>query len=151
MDCTLPGSSFHGVFQARVQEWVAISFSRGYSWPMDQTWVSHIAGKCLTIWATRETGKVVWYSHLFNDFPQFVVIYNVKGFSVVNEGEVYIFLAFPSFFVIQQMLAIWSLVPLPFPNPAWTSGSSQFTYHCSLAWRILSITLLACKMSPVVW
>ena len=45
--------------------------------------------------------------------------------------------------MIQQMLAIWSLVPLPFLNPAWTSGSSQFTYSWSLACRILSITLLA--------
>ena len=44
------------------------------------------------------------------------------------------------------MLGIWSLVPLPFLNPAWTSGSSPFTYCCSLAWRILSITLLACEM-----
>ena len=42
--------------------------------------------------------------------------------------------------MIQQMLAIWSLVPLPFLKPACTSGSSQFTYCWSLAWRILSIT-----------
>ena len=49
-----------------------------------------------------------------------------------------------AFSMIQQMLAIWSLVPLPFLKPAWTSGSSQFTYCRSLAWRILSITLLAC-------
>ena len=41
------------------------------------------------------------------------------------------------------MLAIWSLVPLPLLNPAWTSGSSRFTYCWSLAWRILSIILLA--------
>ena len=45
--------------------------------------------------------------------------------------------------MIRQMLAIWSLVPLPFLKPAWTSGSSRFTYHWSLAWRIMSITLLA--------
>jgi len=44
---------------------------------------------------------------------------------------------------MQRMWAIWSLVPLPFLNPAWTSGSSQFTYFWSLTWRILSITLLA--------
>ena len=48
------------------------------------------------------------------------------------------------------MLAIWSLVPLPFIKPAWTSGSSWFTYCWSLAWRILSITLLACDTSAVV-
>ena len=48
-----------------------------------------------------------------------------------------------AFSMILQMLAIWSLVPLPFLKPAWTSGSSWFTYSWSLAWRILSITLLA--------
>ena len=42
--------------------------------------------------------------------------------------------------MIQRMLAIWSLVPLPFLKPAWTSGSSWFMYYWSLAWRILSIT-----------
>ena len=41
------------------------------------------------------------------------------------------------FSMIQQMLAIWSLVPLPFLNPAWTSGSSQFTYYWTLDRRIL--------------
>ena len=48
------------------------------------------------------------------------------------------------------MLALWSLVPLPFQNPAGTYGSSQFTYCWSLACRILSITLLACEMSTIV-
>ena len=52
--------------------------------------------------------------------------------------------------MIQRILAIWSLVPLPFLNPAWTSGSSQFMYCWSLAWRILSITLLGCEMSAIV-
>ena len=42
MDCNLPGSSVHGIFQARVLEWVAISFSRGSSRPRDWTWVSCI-------------------------------------------------------------------------------------------------------------
>ena len=52
--------------------------------------------------------------------------------------------------MIQGMLAIWSLVPLPFLKPAWTSGSSRFMYCWRLAWRILSITLPACKMSATV-
>ena len=56
-----------------------------------------------------------------------------------------------AFSMIQRMLAIWSLVPLPFLKPAWTSGISQFTYYSwSLAWRILSITLLACEMNAIV-
>ena len=52
--------------------------------------------------------------------------------------------------MIQRMLAIRSLVPLPFLKPAWISGSSRFTYCWSLAWRILSVTLLACEMSAIV-
>ena len=51
MDCSLPGSS-HGVFQARVLEWVAISFSRGSSPPRDRTRVSRIVDRCFTVWAT---------------------------------------------------------------------------------------------------
>ena len=54
MNCSLPGSSVHGIFQLRVLEWVAISFSRGNSWPRDQTQVSLIVGRCFTVWATRE-------------------------------------------------------------------------------------------------
>ena len=54
MDCSLLGSSVHGIFQARVLKWVTISFSRGSSQPRDQTWVSCVAGSCFTSWATRE-------------------------------------------------------------------------------------------------
>ena len=57
MDCSPPGSSVHGIFQARVLEWAAISFSRGSSPPRNQTRVSCIAGRLFTIWATRETLK----------------------------------------------------------------------------------------------
>ena len=45
MDCSLPGASVHGIFQARILEWVAISFSRGSSQPRDQTQASHIVGR----------------------------------------------------------------------------------------------------------
>ena len=55
MDCSLPGSSVHGILQARILEWVAIPFSRGSSRPKDQTQVSCIAGRFFTIRATRET------------------------------------------------------------------------------------------------
>ena len=53
MDCSLPGSSVHGVLQARILEWVATPFSSGSSGPGDQTQVSLIAGRFFTIWATR--------------------------------------------------------------------------------------------------
>ena len=54
MDCSLPGFSIRGIFQARVPEWVAISFSRESSQPRDQTQVSRIAGRHVTLWVTRE-------------------------------------------------------------------------------------------------
>ena len=54
VDCSPPGSSVHGILQARILEWVAISFSRVSSQPMDQTQVSHIAARCFNLWATRE-------------------------------------------------------------------------------------------------
>ena len=61
---------------------------------------------------------MVWHSHLFQNFPQFVVVHTVKGFGVVNKAEVDVFLELSYFFDHPQMLAIWSLVPLPFLNPA---------------------------------
>ena len=54
MDCSFPDSSVYRIFQARVLEWVGISFSRGSSQPRDRTRVSLIAGRCFTVWATRE-------------------------------------------------------------------------------------------------
>ena len=54
MDCIPPGSSVHGIRQAGILEWVAISFFMESSWPRDQTRVSCTAGRLLTIWATRE-------------------------------------------------------------------------------------------------
>ena len=115
-----------------------------------------------SIQISQEADKMVWYSHLLKNFLQFVVIYTVKGFGVVNKAEVDVFLGLFHILIIQHMLEIWSLVPLPFLffyfltplpflNPAWTSGSSQFMYCWSLAWRILSNTLLGYEMSKIVW
>ena len=67
MDCSLPGSSVHGIFQARVLEWVAISFSRGSSWPRDWTRISCIAGRRFTVWATRaHRRQQTIFIHLFS-------------------------------------------------------------------------------------
>ena len=76
----------------------------------------------ICIQVSQETGEVVWYSHLFKNFPQFVVIHIVKGSNVVNEREIDVFLEFPCFFYDVGNL---SLVPLPFLNPAYTCESSQ--------------------------
>ena len=78
------------------------------------------------------------------------MIHSVKGFSIVSEAEVDVFWKSLAFSTIQWMLAIWSLVSLPFLNSSCTSGRSRFTYCWNLAWRISSITLLACEMSRIV-
>ena len=62
MDCSLSGSSIHGILQARVLEWTAISFSRGSSQPRNRTRVSRIAGRLFTVWATREV-FIKWKHH----------------------------------------------------------------------------------------
>ena len=54
MECCPPGSSIHGILQARVLEWVAMPSSRGSSWPRDWTRVSHPAGRFFTICTTRK-------------------------------------------------------------------------------------------------
>ena len=87
---------------------------------------NHCFWTCTQI--SQEASKVVWYFHLLKNFPQFVVIHIVKGFGIVNKAEVDAFQELSAFSMIQRMLVIWSLVPLPFLNPAWTSGSSCFTY-----------------------
>ena len=72
---------------------------------------------CIQI--SQEAGKAVWYSHLFQNFPQFVVIHIVKGFSVVSKAEVGVFLGFSCFFNDPMDVGnLISLVPLPFLNPA---------------------------------
>ena len=102
---------------------------------------------CIQI--SQEAGQVVWYSHLFQNFPQFIVIHTVKGFGIVSKAKVDVFfwnicsfddpedvgnLISGSFAFSQSILNIWKFT---------------VTYHWSLAWRILSITLLACEMSAI--
>ena len=55
------------------------------------------------IQVSQETGKMVWYSHLFKDIPQLVVVHTVKGFGIVNEAELMFFWNSLAFFVIQQL------------------------------------------------
>ena len=102
---------------------------------------------CLHI--SQEAGKVVWYSHLLEDFP--VCCDPHKGFDIVNKAEVDVFLEFSRFFYDPMDINNLISSSLPFPNPAWTSGSSQVTNCWSVVWRILSITLLVWEMSAPVW
>ena len=67
IDCSLPGSSVHRIFQATVLEWIAISFSRGSSQPRAWTRVSFIINRHVTIWATRE----IYYLKFGNCFYRY--------------------------------------------------------------------------------
>ena len=64
VDCRSPGSSIRGISQARILEWVAISFSRGSSQPRDRTQVSHIAGRRFNLSATREAPPHI-YTYIY--------------------------------------------------------------------------------------
>ena len=72
---------------------------------------------------SREAGKVVWYSHLLKNFPQFVVMYTIKGFSIVNEAEVDVFLKFSCFFYS------------PTDAGSLNSGSSAFSKSSLYIWK----------------
>ena len=104
---------------------------------------------CIQI--SQESGQVVWYSHLFQNFPQFLVIHTVKGFGIVNKAEVDVFLELSCFFA--DPVDVGDL----------TSGSSPFS-KTSLNIRKFTVHILmkpglenfehyftACEMSAIVW
>ena len=102
------------------------------------------------IQVSQETGKVVWYSYLFKNFAQFVVIHTVKGFSAVNEAEVDIFWNSLSFSMINKCWQLISRVlPVEVLHTAEELAAVWRTYCWSLAWRILSITLLVYEMITI--
>ena len=129
---------------------------------------------CFLTWilVSQEAGQVVWCFHLFQNFPQFLVIHTVKGFGIVNKAEVDVFLELSCYSMIQQMLAIWSLVPLPFLKPAWTKftvhvllkpGLENFKHYftsvwdecdCAVVWAFLALPFFRIGMKtpfPVLW
>ena len=64
INCCPPGSSVHGILQARIMEWVAMPSSRGSSQPRDRIHILHIAGRFSTVWATREL-EDLWTLELY--------------------------------------------------------------------------------------
>ena len=75
------------------------------------------------IQVSQKVGKVVWYSHLFQSFPQFVVIHTVKDFSIVNEAKVDVFLEFP--YLFYDSMDFGNLI----------SGSSAFSKSSLYIWK----------------
>ena len=103
---------------------------------------------------SQEAGQVVWYSHLFKNVPQFVVIHTVKGFGIVNKAEIDVFLELSCFFndpadvgnlssgssaFSKTSLNIWNFMVHILLKPS----LENFEHYC--------ITLLSCEMSTIVW
>ena len=113
MDCSLPGSSIRGIFQARILEWVAISFSRESSQPRDWTQVFHTAGRLFTVWATREALLLLLLSHSSRVRP------SATPWTATFQAPL------PMGFSRQKY---WSGVPLPSlqASPSWCYNVKQY-------------------------
>ena len=100
---------------------------------------------------SQEAGKVIWYSHLLKNFPQFVVIHTVRGFDIVNKAEVDVFLKHSCFFY--DPTDAGNLISGSSAFSKFSLNIWMFAVHDneSLAWRTLSISLLVCEMSAIVW
>ena len=99
---------------------------------------------------SQEAGQVFWYSHLFQNFPQFIVIHTVKGFGIVNKGEIDVFLELSCFF--DDPADVGNLISGSSAFSKTSLNIWKFTVHILLksGLRILSITLLASEMSAIV-
>ena len=93
---------------------------------------------------------MVWYSHLFQNFPELIVIHTVKGFGIVNKAEIDVFLEL--FCFLHDPADVGNLVSGSSAFSKTSLNIWKFMVHIllSLAGRILSITLLVCKMSEIV-
>ena len=90
----------------------------------------------------QKARKMLWYSHFFKSFPQFVMIHTVRVISIVDETEVDVFLEFPCFFYDPMDVGSLSSDSSSFSKPSLYTWKFWFMYCWSLASRILSITLL---------
>ena len=127
MDCSLSGSSVHGILQARILEWVAISFSRGSSRPRNWTWVSCIAGRWFTNWARREA-PYMYYIHI-----------TVCMYIFIFPHSSLLFCSFFSFFLS-------SFPPTSFPPPSsFNSIMLLFNVCCSLPYLLSKVGIVYLK------
>ena len=93
---------------------------------------------------------MVWYSHLFQSFPQFIVVHIIKGFGIVNKAETDVFLELSCFF--DDPVDVGNLISGSSALSKTSLNIWKFTVHVLLKPGLenLSITLLACEMSAVV-
>ena len=117
----------------------------------------------ICVQVSQEAGKVVWYSHLFKNFPQLVVIHMVKGFSIVSEAEVCVFLEFPCLFydpvggynlvsdssaLSKSSLNIWNIMVHILLKPSLKDfehylASLWNEHNCMVVWAFFGIAFLS--------
>ena len=99
---------------------------------------------------SQEAGQMLWYSHLFQNFPQFIVTHTVNGLGIVSEAAVDVFLGLSCSF--HDPADVGNLISDSSAFSKTSLNICKFTVHVllSLVWRILSITLLVCEMSATV-
>ena len=127
MDCSMPDSVLPEFAQIISIIYTALT----YSFPnFEPVHCSMSSSYCCCIQVLQEAGKMVWYSHLFKNFPQLVVVHTVKGFSIVNEAEVDVFPEFSRFF--HDPADVGNLI----------SGSSAFSKTSLKIWKFMVHILL---------
>ena len=114
------------------------------------------------IWISQEAGQVVWYSHLFQNFPQLIVIHSVQGFGIVNKAEIDVFLELSYFFYVpadvgnlisgssafsKTSLNIWKFTVHVLLKPGLENFEHYFTSvwdecNCVVVWAFFGIALL---------
>ena len=114
------------------------------------------------IQVSQEAGQVVWYSHLFQNFPQFIVIHTVKGFGIINKAEVHVFLKLSCFFddladvgnlisvssaFSKSNLNIWKFMVHELLKPSLENFEHYFTSvwdecNCAVVWAFFGIAFL---------
>ena len=146
MDCNSPGSSVHRIFQARILEWVAISFSRGFSKPRDETHVSCIAGRFLTncfIWEAHKI--VVQFSSVTQSCPTLCdpMDYSIPGFAILTTSwSLLRFMSIESGMLSNYLILCCPLLFLPsiFPDIRVFSNESilriRWPKYCSFSFSI---------------
>ena len=139
-DCSSPGSSVHGILQARILESVAISFSRGSSWPRDQTGVSCIAGRFFTTLTTREALE----STLKDEFHQIVRVMEILRVGCHPFSQSKGFYLAPVFTVMDVSL---NKNPLHFNQRSWRKGLKNYWFrNIHVSW-----TFLRMQLDLVMW
>ena len=102
------------------------------------------------IQVSQEAGQVVWYSHLFQNYPHFIVIHTVKGFGIVNKAEIDVFLELSCFF--NDPMDVGHSISGTSASSKTSLNIWKFMVHVLLKPGLenLGLTLLACEMSAIV-